>query len=763
MSTASDLVNQAKQRHCAGQWYEAEALYRRAIEVEPTHLEARMLLGVVCLAVDKLDPAVECFRYVLAQQPDCVDGYEQLATALGRQKKFAESLDCLRRCVELLPDSAERHYRLGLALAHLMYTSDAADCFRRAIALRADFAEAHFNLGLALRRLGDPAAAEICFRRTMQLAEEFLPARHHLAAVFDDQGKLDEAAECLAQVLAIRPDLVECHNNLGVVLTKLGRFDEGERCFRRAVELDPFHAEAQNNLGAALEREGRWDEAVATFRRALELQPWCANAARNLAAVLLAQGRTAEARQCYTQAAQQHLDEPIWELCAISVCPVVFDSAAEIGRYRGQLLTNLQAFTDRAPRLSLSSLEQLGGRPSFQLLSHGQNDRPIREQYAKIFQSAFPRRRPVGSAGRPRLGMVVTSGHEYGFYRSIGGVVEQMNRERFQLTLLATQSGRNRLRSLVKNDTIPILTLPDSLVQAAAMIEDQHFDVLYHWEIGTDNLNYFLAYFRLAPVQCTSWGVQSTSGIPTIDAYLSSAPLEPPDAQQYFSERLILADSLLLFQKRIGLPPSPKSREDFGFDAGQHVYLCAQRLEKLHPDFDAILSGILHADPAGLVVIVQSPHGEFVAEQLRERFRKHLGDGLQRVHFLPHLVNADYLSLMAASDVVLDPLHYGGVNTSYDAFALGKPVVTMPGAFQQGRYTMACYRMMGFTECIAADSEDYIRIAVELGTCADRRACVGRRIEQACEVLFEDPHCVSEHLRIFEELIDEARRRMAGA
>jgi protein O-GlcNAc transferase len=761
MTSANELFESGKARHRAGHWHEALALYRQVVEALPNHLEARMLLGSVYLATGQPEDAVECFRLVLRQQPDNVECYDQLAVALGTQQKLDESLACLRRRVELRPTSAEAHQRLGALLAHLSRSDEAATCFRQAIALRPDFVQAHYHLGLALAHSGHLAAAELHFRRSIQLAGDLLPAYYHLAATLDAEGQLDQAVECLRRAVAIRPDLAQGYDNLGVALARSGRLDEAEGCFRRALELNPLEADAQNNLGSVLERQGRSSEAASCFRAALELRPDFGGATHNLAAALLAQGLTAEARQCYADAACHHPHDPIWQLNEISVCPTVFECREQIDAYRGRLLARLREFSDREVRFDLSALERSGCRPSFLLLAHGQDDRPIREQYARIFQRSFLRLAPRGSVGRPRLGMVVTRGHEGGFYRSIGGVVERMGGERFELILLAARGGRDLLRSLVKNPDVSVLTLPDTLAQAATMIAEERCDVLYHWEIGTDNLNYFLPYFRLAPLQCTSWGVQSSSGIPTVDAYLSSALLEPADAQRHFSERLILADTLLLYQARAVLPRSPKTRQDFGLPADAHVYACAQRLEKLHPDFDEILLGILRDDPHAMVVIVRSRHGEYVAELLRQRFQRRLGDLADRILFLPYLANPDYLSLVAAADVMLDPLHYGGVNSSYDAFALGQPVVTLPGAFQQGRFTMACYEKMGMSECVATSPDEYVRIAVKLGACPDERARVRGEIERSCGVLFEDPRCVSEHERIFGALIDQARQ-LAG-
>ena len=55
-----------------------------------------------------------------------------------------------------------------------------------------------------------------------------------------------------------------------------------------------------------------------------------------------------------------------------------------------------------------------------------------------------------------------------------------------------------------------------------------------------------------------------------------------------------------------------------------------------------------------------------------------------------------------AADVLLDPLHFNGGNTSLKALALGAPIVTLPTALLKGRLTLGLYRKMGVLDGVAA-------------------------------------------------------------
>jgi predicted O-linked N-acetylglucosamine transferase (SPINDLY family) len=314
------------------------------------------------------------------------------------------------------------------------------------------------------------------------------------------------------------------------------------------------------------------------------------------------------------------------------------------------------------------------------------------------------------------------------------------------------------MREQIRNPAVTFVILPERFDRMVEIIRACQLDVLYYWEVGTDTANYFLPFLRLAPVQCTGFGCQTTSGIPEMDYYLSCELVESVDAEDHYCEHLIRARTLLTYQFPVSLDGHPKTRDDFSLAAHQHVYLCAQHLGKIHPDFDPMLADILRRDDQGVVVITKDRWGH-AAAQLQQRFQRTVPDVVDRIVFVPRLEPADYHSLTAAADVLLDPPHFCGVNTTYDALALGKPIVTLPSGYHRGGYSSGCYRKMGYTACVAASTENYMDLAVRLGTDADYRQSVEENIQQLNRQLFEDQDAVSECERIFQELIDRARTR----
>ncbi|HUT09853.1 MAG TPA: tetratricopeptide repeat protein [Thermoguttaceae bacterium] len=620
------------------------------------------------------------------------------------------------------PDHAEARFHLGNVFLQKGELELAASAYRRALEVQPDHADAHYNLGCVLKQQGNFEPAAASFRRVVEIQPDDAEAHNNLGTVLHEQDRLEEAAACYRRSLEIRPDNAEVHYNLANALGGLGRLDEAAAGYRTALELKSDFAEAHNNLGNTLKRQGQLDEAAASYRRALQIEP----------------------------------DRMLWELRLASLCPAVFADSQQIDRYRSRLLADTERFAERDFSLDLAQLASSGAEPPFNLMYHGRDDRPIKEAYARIFRRCFPQQTPPGGTGRPRVGFVVTRGHENIFLHFMRGVLDRLDADRLEPLVVCSQAAAGRIRDAVCNDAVGILPLPERFDRMVEVIRSARFDLLYYWEIGSDSTNYFLPFFRLAPVQCTSAGVPVTSGIPQVDYYLSSELWETEGAESRYTERLIRAKTNLVYVPRT-LPSQPlKPRGAFGFSKDLHIYLCAQKIEKFHPDFDALLGDILRRDTAGAVVIVKDPQ-EHAAVALRRRFAVTIPDVVDRIALLPRLTFGDYLSLIAAADVLLDTLHYGGGSTTYHGLSLGKPIVTLPSPLQAGRSTYACYRKMGIADGIASDPDQYVDVAVRLATDIDYRTAVAGQIRASCPLLFEDIEAVRELERILLELIARAK------
>jgi len=138
-----------------------------------------------------------------------------------------------------------------------------------------------------------------------------------------------------------------------------------------------------------------------------------------------------------------------------------------------------------------------------------------------------------------------------------------------------------------------------------------------------------------------------------------------------------------------------------------------------------------------------------------------LNELADRVTFVSRVDRAAFLRLLSTADVVLDPPHFGGGNTSFQALGLGLPIVTLPSEFMRGRVTAGCYRKMGYETCIARNADEYVDLAVRLGTEPEFNALVRSQIASRSHVLFEDTAAVRELEEFFR--MATRTRHIAGA
>ncbi|HYB55893.1 MAG TPA: tetratricopeptide repeat protein, partial [Alphaproteobacteria bacterium] len=80
--TVAQGLEVAMRHHGAGRLARAERLYRRILEIEPTHAVALQMLGVIAHQKGRSEQAVELIAKALALKPDDAGAHFNLALAL---------------------------------------------------------------------------------------------------------------------------------------------------------------------------------------------------------------------------------------------------------------------------------------------------------------------------------------------------------------------------------------------------------------------------------------------------------------------------------------------------------------------------------------------------------------------------------------------------------------------------------------------------------------------------------------------------------
>jgi protein O-GlcNAc transferase len=617
--------------------------------------------------------------------------------------------------------------------------------------------------GLRLHQAGRLAEAESRYRQLLAQRPKHPEAMHYLGLLAYQNKRYADAVDLINDSIGVQADNPAAYSNLGNALAMLGRRAEAEAAFRSAIALDPGLADAWFNL-ANIQREQRPADADAAYRRVLALQPQHIGALNNLANLLRIQGRredaaealhylgnalqdvgrTADAANAYQQALALS-PHPGVEVKLAFLMPAIPLSVTEIDRTRERLFAGIAALT--AKDIRLADPLRYASNSIFYTGYHGRNDRELRRQFADFYLRASPHlgwRAPhcatyAGAGERIRIGFISRYFHpDHPMTKLFGGIIEQLDRRRFDVSVF-----RFDPPGTVQLGETQVTVLGEDLAAARQAIAQARLDVLFYTDIGMDPTTYFLAFSRLAPVQCVTFGHPVTTGIATVDYFLSAQDLDTDDAHAHYTETLIRLSTVPTFFKPPSPAATPTTRAELGLPADARLYFCAQNLIKIHPEFDVVLADILRRDPKGLLVLINNK-GPQLVQLLMERFRLALPDAPNRIAFLPFLKLDALLAFLPSVDAILDTPVFGGGTTSLEMFAVDAPILTWPGPFARSRITHALYRQMRIDGLVAENAAHYVELALRLANDPDWRGALQGQLRQKKHVLYENAALVRE-------------------
>ncbi|MEO1523837.1 MAG: tetratricopeptide repeat protein [Planctomycetota bacterium] len=686
----------------------------------------------------------------------------QAAVRLHQSGHYAEAAQLYSQVLSTVPEHADAWHLSGVLAHQQRDYSMAADLIRHAIELRGENAEFHLNYGAAIFALGQVDDAIASFERSIQIEPSCL-AWNNLGNAHKSIGEHQTAVEAYEIAIGLDANDVRPLANLGAALLEKGDLLEAESTLESASKLAPDYVEIQSNLALTRTRLGKFEQATELFVSVLTQQPELSAAWRNLRNCLNDSGTVSRSRSAYSKVVAES-DRVLLDVLSISTCPVVNESAETIDEYRGELGAVASRYNGASLLDRHRDLQTHQILAPFYLPYQGLDDRPLKEAYARMIES--DRVRPLHKSVTPvseklRIGFPVALDRHHIFLRFMRGLLETLAAStEFEIVVACMPQNLGTLKSSLPEDT-RFIPLAEDLLESAQRLAESRCHALYHYEIGTDTLNYFLPFFGAAPTQVTSWGIPVTSGIPAVDYFLSSELIEPTGADDHYSETLIQLRSLPVLYERPVVRPQVHRREDFGFHVDDHLYGCLQSPFKNHPDFDLLIGNILREDQAARIILVGGAH-ETSNELLRRRMANSIGDLVSRVRFMPRMNSSKFIDLMRCCDVLLDTIHFGGGATTYEAMSLGIPIVTLPGQFMRGRITAGCYRKIEIDDCVALNPEDYVQRAVMLATDSDRNHNLRERILEKADLIFEDAEAGYEIQEFFHSVVSNDSPRAAS-
>ena len=290
---------------------EAEPEFRRAVELSPDFLPARLNLGRLYLqqrradealaelqAAAKLGPlgrdlafqlavleldagqtaAAEGRLLALATELDSVRALLRLARSMARRGESQAALEHLERALALAPNSEEvlsAHARLLLALRAPAVAIETLGALRR---MHPSVGTYPYLLGVAELQIAEAGAAVESLSRAVELEPRQAVAWIALGLAHNTLKQLPEAKNALSRALQLVPGNVDALVALAEAEHGLGELEAAERHLQRSLEIAGEAAGALYVLGKIRMAQNRYDEARDVLARAVQEDPTMARA-----------------------------------------------------------------------------------------------------------------------------------------------------------------------------------------------------------------------------------------------------------------------------------------------------------------------------------------------------------------------------------------------------------------------------------------------------------------------------------------------------
>ena len=289
-----------------GQWAEAKAAFRRAID-KTVSASPRIHLSVILRQENDPEAALKVMEPAVGGAASDWDAYPagawaeygRVLAAMGQDEVAARALVQALKEDPAFPGAAGD---LAMTLQRLGRQQDAIPWFQKAVSANPENASLLANLGLALTLTGKAQEALPYLDRAQALDPKSTTAAKDRGVAHIQLSAFDEAIEDFKQALALDPSDAQLHYDLGVAYKFKDRMEEAAAELSKAGDLDPTLEDPPYTLGILYMQMGRLDDAIVQLKKAVALRPDNGNAWAILGSTLKQDERLDDAREALEKA-----------------------------------------------------------------------------------------------------------------------------------------------------------------------------------------------------------------------------------------------------------------------------------------------------------------------------------------------------------------------------------------------------------------------------------------------------------------------------
>lgn len=133
--TAEEWYEKGSVLHDGGLYAEAISCYDKALEINPSHVDALNDKGSALHDLGRYSEAIICFDRVLQINPMDYLALYNKGYCLGKLGRHTEAITCFNRALKINPTHAKSWLNKGVASVQLGQNQEAISCFKKALEL----------------------------------------------------------------------------------------------------------------------------------------------------------------------------------------------------------------------------------------------------------------------------------------------------------------------------------------------------------------------------------------------------------------------------------------------------------------------------------------------------------------------------------------------------------------------------------------------------------------------------------------------------
>jgi len=248
---------------------------------------------------------------------------------------------------------------------------------------------------------------------------------------------------------------------------------------------------------------------------------------------------------------------------------------------------------------------------------------------------------------------------------------------------------------------------------AAKIIANDDVDILVDLSGHSQDSCLPILAYKPAPVQICGIGYTATTGLDTVDYFLSDKICLPENLLANFTEKILRVDPCNLcyvpdFVKKMPAPElrAPVMKNKFV------TFGCFNNFAKISDELLYMWRAILDRVSNSRLIIKNKICSLDEGRNLvREKLSK-MGFPIDRIELRPY--SPDYLEQYREIDVALDTFPYTGGTTTCEALYMGVPVVTLRGKTHGSRFGASILSAADLAELISQSPMEYVNKAAQL-------------------------------------------------